>query len=163
MIRGLHHVALSVTDFDVSIKFYVDLLGFKIADQVNWPTGTTEIDTVVGLQDSSARHALLKAGNAYVELFQFLTPAGKPAIRGRPVHDVGITHMAFDVTDIDAIHERLSKAGVSFHSNPVTLGGLARTVYGRDPDGNVVEFQQIIDPKAKFHLPAFEGDPAKPL
>ncbi|MEA2273189.1 MAG: hypothetical protein QOI98_1897 [Solirubrobacteraceae bacterium] len=32
---------------------------------------------------------------------------------------------------------------MSFHAPPQDLGGGVRTTYGRDPDGNVVELQQL--------------------
>jgi hypothetical protein len=38
-----------------------------------------------------------------------------------------------------------------FHCPPQNLGG-ARTTYGRDPDGNVVELQEITDPASPMAL-----------
>jgi predicted enzyme related to lactoylglutathione lyase len=59
------------------------------------------------------------------------------------VCDHGITHVCVDVDDLDADHERLSSAGMSFHAPPQDLGGGVRTTCGRDPDGNVVELPEL--------------------
>ena len=37
----------------------------------------------------------------------------------------------------------MKTAGMTFHSPPVDIGPGLRTVYGRDPDGNVVELQEL--------------------
>ena len=48
------------------------------------------------------------------------------------------------MTDVDAEYQRLTAAGMRFHCPPQDLGG-ARTTYGRDPDGNVVQVLWIPD------------------
>jgi len=59
--------------------------------------------------------------------------------------DVGLRHIAFDVTDIDSEYERLKAAGVEFLSEPQSLDGVGlRSVYMRDPDGNIVEMQEVF-------------------
>ena len=63
----------------------------------------------------------------------------------RPVHDHGYTHFSLDVKDVDDEYERLLAEGVTFHCPPINLGPKCRTTYGRDPDGNVIEFQELFD------------------
>jgi hypothetical protein len=45
---------------------------------------------------------------------------------------------------------------MSFHSSPPTSEELGshhiRAIYARDPDGNIVELQEVIDPCVPFHL-----------
>ena len=96
---------------------------------------------------------MLRAGNAYVELFQYETPSPRPGSPSRPVCDHGLTHICLDVTDLDAEYERLRAAGMRFHCPPQDLGPGLRTTYGRDPDGNVVELQEVSDPNNPIVLP----------
>ena len=70
---------------------------------------------------------------------------GKGPIANRPASDAGLTHVAFDVVDILGEYERLKKAGVPFHTEPQTVG-LFRSTYGRDPDENIFELQEVLDP-----------------
>jgi catechol 2,3-dioxygenase-like lactoylglutathione lyase family enzyme len=69
------------------------------------------------------------------------------------VCDHGITHLCLDVDDLDADYKRLLGAGVTFHSPPQDLGAGVRTCYGRDPDGNVVELQQLSPLDHRFAVP----------
>lgn len=150
MIRGIHHVAISTGDIDRLIAFYRDVIGMEVARESSWPVGSERIDALVGLPGSSARTATLRMGNAYLELFQYVTPSGAPQPHDRPVSDHGYTHFCLDVVDIDAEFERLSAAGMPFHCPPPparSIGsGSLRSTYGRDPDGNVVELQEFLDP-----------------
>ena len=63
---------------------------------------------------------------------------------------------AADVIDIDAEYERLRNNGMTFHGPPPTSEELGsnhiRAIYARDPDGNIVELQEVIDPGVPFHL-----------
>lgn len=153
MIKGIHHIALSTPDLDRLLKFYVELFGFEKVDwQGGWPRGSALIDKIVGLRDSSCRQAMIRAGNLYIEVFEYHSPQPKPGDPDRPVCDHGYTHFALDVTDIDQEYARLSAAGMRFHHPPVhdPESGMAAT-YGRDPDGNVIEIQEIWNKDHLFH------------
>lgn len=143
MIMGVHHVAISTGDLDRSLRFYVDLLGFEVVFDQWWPRGTAVADAITGLRGSSARQLLLRGGNLFVELFEYESPRPRAGDPLRPVCDHGITHLCLDVTDLDAEYDRLVEAGVTFHAPPQDLGGGVRTTYARDPDGNVVELQEL--------------------
>lgn len=144
MIRGIHHIALSIKDMDRSLAFYRDLLGLEVAMDKSWEDAGETGDKILRVKGTAARQVMLKCGDVMVELFQFNRPEPAPMAEDRPVIDRGITHLCFDVKDVDAEYERLSKAGVIFHCEPQNLGSNCRTTYGRDPDGNVVEFQELF-------------------
>lgn len=145
MIRGIHHTAISTPDLERALAFYRDVLGFVEVNDFTWPIGSTAIDGIVGLKDSSARTVMLNAGNAMIEFFQYESPPPKPGDPTRPVSDHGITHFCLDVRDIEAEYERLVAAGMTFHCPPQDLGEVKAT-YGRDPDGNVIELQEVLNP-----------------
>jgi catechol 2,3-dioxygenase-like lactoylglutathione lyase family enzyme len=145
MIHGIHHTAISTPDIDRALRFYRDLLGFEEVWSSSWDKGSEVVDRIVGLRDSSARVAMLKAGNACVELFQYTTPTPHPSSQDRPVCDHGITHLCVQVSDVDAEYARLSAAGMRFHCPPQAAGKGVRATYGRDPDGNVVELLEVTD------------------
>ncbi len=144
MIHGIHHTAISSSDIERSLHFYRDLLGFEEMFKLNWEVGDKTLDDITGLTDSSARVVMLKAANACVELFEYATPAPKPADDRRPVCDHGITHLCLQVSDIEGEYNRLKAAGMVFHCPPQSVGDSLRVTYGRDPDGNVVELLEVI-------------------
>ena len=139
MILGLHHASITTSDLDRLTAFYRDQFGFRIVLETEWAAGNALADTIYGLTDTAVRMAMLRSSNAFLELFEFSQPVGKPGNTARPVNDQGITHIAIQVTDIDAEYQRLAAAGMSFNSAPVDVPGLCKAAYGRDPDGNIVE------------------------
>lgn len=145
MIRGIHHIGVSVRDFDRMVKFYTEAFGFVPAsDDFTWEE-SKEIDEIIGVPGSAARNIMLRAGNAYVELFQFSAPDPQSETPLNPF-DRGYTHFCVDVTDVDEEVERLRGLGMTFErdhgrARPVDVG-IVKTVYGRDPEGNLIEIQQ---------------------
>ena len=144
MIIGIHHTALSVKDMERSLAFYRDLLGMEVVLDNSWES-SPKAEKILNLKQPAARQAMLRCGNACIELFEFKHPEPAPMAPDRPVNDHGYTHFSLDVKDVDDEYERLSKAGVVFHCEPVNLGPKCRTTYGRDPDGNVIEFQELFE------------------
>ncbi|MEY4373061.1 MAG: hypothetical protein RL219_1830 [Actinomycetota bacterium] len=147
MILGFHHVALSVTDIDRQVDWYVQAFGLEVVSRGGWESGSAVIDSIVGLPESAARTAMLRGGNLYVEMFQYTNPVGRENDPARPVCDRGYTHFGVVVDDIEAEHARLSALGMRFHDAPTPasgMGGRLRACYGRDPEGNVVELIEIL-------------------
>lgn len=154
MINGVHHVAISTPDLERITAFYCDVLHFEpVAYAGGWERGSDLIDRIVGLRDSACRQQLVRCGNLFIEFFEYSSPPPRRQATDRPVCDHGYTHIALDVTDIDAEYARLTAAGMRFHHPPVhdPEAGLAAT-YGRDPDGNVVEIQEVTDQSHAFRL-----------
>ena len=143
MIVGIHHVAISVTDLDKAVAFYSDAFGLEVVQTGDWDRDMPQADLAVGLKETSARMAMLKAPNAYIELWQYRNPEPEDR-RARPC-DLGYPHMAFQVRDIEAECQRLSDAGMEFvHDSPVDFG-TSSAVYGKDPFGNIIEIYEIRD------------------
>ena len=142
MINGIHHVAMHTANFDRMIEFYRAALGFQpVGESFRW-SDSSEIDRAIGVPASAARTVMLRAGNCYLELFEYASP---PAREGAPLrpNEHGYTHFCVDVTDLDAVYDDLVAAGMTFGSNrPLAMGGI-KAVYGYDPDGNVIEVQQL--------------------
>ena len=125
---GVHHLALSVVDFDKSMKFYIDGLGFeKIAE---WGEGT-------------GRAALLDIGNGtHFEIFANGN-ANEPK-------DVKFAHYALATTNPDVAYENAVKAGAKSQMEPKSLEIPAippipvRIAFVVGPDGEVIEFFKVI-------------------
>jgi len=143
-IRRINHVAISTPDLKRAVTFYRDVLGFEETERFAWEAGSESADLVTGLKDSAAQAVLLRLGEIDLELFQYESPRPRSADGDRPVCDHGITHIALDVEGIDAVHQALIAEGMRFHSTPQPTGDGMRSAYGRDPDGNVIEIQEIF-------------------
>ena len=125
---GFHHVALRARDFDKSLAFYTDGLGFPVAHQ--WGEGNSRV-------------ALLDIGDGnYVELC-----ASSPGQSLAPDSDVPAPwpyfHLAFRSTDIDAdiAHVRALGCPITIEPRTVPINGKTiRVGFFLGPDGEVIEF-----------------------
>ena len=157
MIRGIHHVAVSTPILDRIVQFYTEVMGAEQVFEGGWEKGSDIIDAIVGLEGSSCKQAMLKLHNAYLEFFEYQTPEPKEKDPKYPPNNHGYTHFCIDVTDIDMEYERLTKAGVKFNIAPPgnfedAEMAPVRATYGRDPDGNIIEIQEILDKNHMFYL-----------
>lgn len=142
MIVGIHHIAVGVPDFDAGLAFYRDVLGFEEVQRSEFSGPNPPVEAAIGITKPSARMAMLRGGNAYIELWQYTEPPPQN-LSARP-NDYGYPHFALEVKDIQAEHARLSAAGMQFVGEPVEFGTSA-AVYGQDPFGNVIEIYEIRD------------------
>jgi glyoxylase I family protein len=143
MIRGIHHVAINVHDLDRMLKFYTEGLGFEPTHPPRAWGGNALMDAAIDVPGSAGRSVMLRAGTCYLELFEFAAPQPNVTQPLRPF-DKGYTHFCVEVTDIAGVCERLTRCGMSFHDDPIDFGP-ARAIYGRDPEGNLIEVQELLD------------------
>jgi catechol 2,3-dioxygenase-like lactoylglutathione lyase family enzyme len=141
MIRGIHHVAVHVRDMSRMLKFYKDAFGFEVVGEPFEWSDSEFIDRIVDVPNSAARGAMLRAGTCYMELFQYSAPAATVTKALQPF-DKGYTHFCVDCTDIEKEYTRLKGLGMSFSQpGPIDVGHV-KSIYGRDPEGNLIELQQ---------------------
>ena len=141
-IRAFSHVAISTPDLDRAVKFWCAHLGFVEVRRWSW-NNLEIVDRLAGLPGSAARAVLLAGHGVGVEIFEFDAPPQSADI-GRPrlVSDHGFTHVCFEVDDLEADVDRLTLAGMTFWAAPAVDQSGAKLIYGRDPDGNVIELHQ---------------------
>ncbi len=161
MINGVHHISLATADMHRCLHFYRDLIGLRVIAEGQSQPGNIPLATVVGLQDARIHIVQLRGGNVQIEIFQYQHP--EPAVGAVPRScDVGIRHICFDVTDLQAEYERLKAAGVPFVSAPQLLANnTVMAVYARDPDNNFVELQEVFagSPVDKSHVRGLQKSP----
>lgn len=152
-INGIHHPSICTPDLDRLLQFYCDVVGFEVVFRSEWSEGSAAIDAIVGVEDSSGRMAMLRASNCYLELIEYRKPRTVVSPQRTEPYHRGYAHICLDVTDIDLEYGRLQKAGMTFHAPPPSgPSGPGRAIYGRDPDGNIVELQELTDREWPFHL-----------
>jgi catechol 2,3-dioxygenase-like lactoylglutathione lyase family enzyme len=144
MIQGIHHTCITVSDLDRSVAFYRDLLGLELIMTEESERSGDDRSKALGVPKAKVKLAILRAGDARVELIEYVTAKGRPYDRGN--NDAGTMHIAFQVHDIDAIYQLLVDHGVRFTSPPATIpaGPMQgwRWTYFSDPDGVSLEIIQ---------------------
>lgn len=143
MIKRMNHIGMSVRDIDRSIAFYRDLLGMEVLLAPISFSGPI-YEAVMGLKGAAGKVAVVQKADMEIELFEFSTPSPQPNSGDRQVCEHGISHLSFEVSDIEGEYERLIAAGVVFHCSPQTFKHGAIATYARDPDGNVFELVELL-------------------
>jgi catechol 2,3-dioxygenase-like lactoylglutathione lyase family enzyme len=144
-----------VSDLDRSIRFYTDLIRFRVvADTEVTGTPWEQLTGVFGVRMRVAR---LRLGVEEIELTQYLAPEGRPAPVDTRSNDRWFQHIAIVVSDMDSAYRVLRRGKARHastgpqllpHSNPAA-GGI-RAFYFKDPDGHHLEL---------IWFPAGKGDP----
>lgn len=157
MIRGIHHIGMNCRDMERMKKFYCEAFGFEPVDEdgFSWPKGEATMDYIVDVKDSASKGVMLRAGTCYLELFEYSSPPPQSTDPKRP-NDRGYTHFCVDVTEIEKDMEHLKKCGMTFNDREFVDVGHVKTLYGYDPEGNVIEVQQCA-PANGFTLEEIKG------
>lgn len=127
-IRSLDHLVLTVSDIDATVQFY-ESLGMRREDFG---------DGRVALRFGDQRLNLHEAGA------EIAPHAARPTR--------GSADLCFLVADdLDRVADVLSGLGIPVELGPVERSGATSalsSLYVRDPDGNLVELSQSVDPAA---------------
>lgn len=142
MIRGIHHVAVHVRNLDKMMKFYRDAFGFAPIDEgFSWRDEDDTIAKIIDVPRSTARGIMLRAGSCYLEMFEYSSPRPNTSDPLAPF-DRGYTHFCVEVTDIASEFSRLRGLGMTFGQPEAVDLGPVKTIYGKDPEGNIIEIQE---------------------
>ena len=127
-VSGLDHIGVRVHEFIRSVGFYKQF-GFKV------------------IRDDRHERVIVMRHAAGVEL-NLLDSAdcpetGSNILMDKPVRYPGYTHIALQVTDINATLQDIEAADIKVTEGPVTFGDGKTSVFIRDPDRNVIELTQL--------------------
>jgi lactoylglutathione lyase len=129
-VSGLAHIGIRVHDLERSLRFYA-LLGFvKVAGPIG-PEPVAILQHPCGLE----LNLILNAKDASIDNALMDTPHKLP----------GITHFALVCEDLGVTQEKLERAGYPITEGPIRFPTGTRAIFVRDPDRNVVEFDQYLD------------------
>ncbi len=146
-IRSFSHVGLTVSNFEVAVKWYHDMFGFRLIDeQVLDAEQVNNLYALYRLHNTKVRLGFLRAPKGgVVEIFEF-TPSKSPqdVCWNKP----GLTHITLDVKNIEKWYQHLKSKDVHFFSKPQRTGKV-EWVFLKDPDGNLIE---LIDLKANYQI-----------
>lgn len=143
-MKTIRHFGIVVSDLEKSLHFYRDLLGLTIKRDM-LEEGEF-IDTILGLQDVRVHTVKMisQSGDMLVELLEYASHEGKKR-EHYEIFDIGASHVAFTVENVDQEYQKLQQEGISFTCEPqVSPDGKAKVTFCFDPDGVPVELVQQL-------------------
>ena len=146
MLKSFFHTGFVVDDLEESLQFYVNVLGMRLAGRME--RQGEFVNQLLAFPDAHVKGAFVDKGEGHqLELIQYINPVSGPG--GISRNDLGATHLAFFVQDIDTFYEETRQRGLRFNSPPAALaddhGNLQRkALYAQDPDGNWLEFVETF-------------------
>ncbi|WP_325201591.1 VOC family protein [Flavobacterium sp.] len=125
-LNKIHHIAIICSDYEKSKRFYTDILGLEI------------IQEVYREERLSYKLDLSLNGNYIVELFSFPNP---PKRVSRP-EATGMRHLAFEVDDIEKARHFILSNGIEAETIRVDEYTDKRFFFFADPDDLPIEFYE---------------------
>ena len=128
-IKGLHHVSITVKDFDATVNLYTQGFGFKKG--VAWPKGSDDRAIMLDMGDG-----------AFLEVF-----SGR---KDTPQSDAIFAHIALASDDCDADFQRAVAAGAGVQTEPMNVSLPSdppipvRIAFCKGFDGELIEFFQYL-------------------
>ena len=122
----IHHIAIICSDYQVSKKFYTEILGLQILREVyRAERDSYKLDLGVG------EHYV-------IELFSFPNPPARPS---RP-ESCGLRHLAFSVENVEEKRDELMKMGLVCEEIRVDEFTDRKFFFTQDPDALPLEFYE---------------------
>lgn len=132
VIYSYEHVGIRVTELQRALVFY-KMLGFSADPNEIFPEHcSVGIINEAGVRINLIHGAEKRVGNRNVLIDEY---------RKYP----GVTHIAFVVTRIQDIMGLMEDAGIPITEGPMKVGDRRTVCFVRDPDGNVIEFDQLSE------------------
>ena len=126
MLNKIHHIAIICSNYEVSKKFYIDILGLEVLNET------------YRAERMSYKLDLAINGQYCIELFSFTNP---PQRTSRP-EATGLRHLAFEVNDLEKVIAHLNDYKIEVE--PIRIDQITnkRFTFTQDPDGLPIEFYE---------------------
>jgi len=143
LIKEIRHIGIVVSNMDNSLKFYRDLLGLKI--EKNLDESGQYIDNMLALKNVKVNTVKMSANNGttLIELLEFKSHTTKNI--NKKIYEVGPSHIAFTVKNLDDTYDFLKKRGVKFNAPPqISPDRYAKVTFCYDPDDTPIELVEVL-------------------
>lgn len=154
-ILRMSHIGIVISDLQKSIDFYCNVFGFKVVGRFD--AHGLETDRLLELQDVDLNAVYLERDGTRIELMSYRNPEVISRGGTLPMNSVGITHLAFRVSDLENTILRVLQAGGSQIKNAIFENAAtgSKAVFVLDPDG--VRIELLESPANPDRLPGSAG------
>jgi catechol 2,3-dioxygenase-like lactoylglutathione lyase family enzyme len=148
-VRSFSHVGITVSDFNQAVRFYWDVFGCPLVGVADTPTERVRsffnvegpFDMAQGRPQPSCKIGWIRVpGGAVLEIFEFQPQLPKGAI---PWNRDGLTHISFNVRNLQRWYDYLVSRGVECVSTPERSPRGHSFFFAKDFDGNLIELMDL--------------------
>ena len=138
----IRHTGIVVKDINESISFYRDLLQFNIYNEMD--EEGPEISTFLGIKNVLIKTIKMKDSKGQmIELLYYKSSEKKD--HKIKLDQIGPTHIALSVNNLDSVFNNLSKKGIKFLSSPqITSDKFAKVAFCIAPEGTFIELVEEL-------------------
>jgi len=138
----LRHVGITVTDAEESLKFYRDILGFKVVRVMD--ESGEHIDKFSALAGVQVKTVKLKdKNNGMIELLQY--HSHPRMAEETDITHIGCSHFALTINNLDSVLDSIRENGYAINSAPqYSPDGKVKLTFCKDPDGTLIELVEEI-------------------
>ncbi|MDP2638723.1 MAG: VOC family protein [Candidatus Azambacteria bacterium] len=144
----IRHSGVVVSNLEKSVNFYENL-GLKVKARAS--ESGEYLDKMLVKEGVVVTTVKMSAGNGsmLVELLKFHWPKAKLKKAPGPF-EIGPTHIAFTVENLEAMYQKLLADGVHFNYPPITSpNGKVKVTFCEDPDGTLIELVEELKNELK--------------
>jgi catechol 2,3-dioxygenase-like lactoylglutathione lyase family enzyme len=147
--RSFSHVGITVSDFNKAVRFYWDVFGCPLVGVADTPPERVRsffnvegsFDAAQGGAQPSCKIGWIRVpGGAVLEIFAFQPQLPPQAI---PWNKVGLTHISFNVRNLQGWYDYLVSRGVECVSKPERSPRGHSFFFAKDFDGNLIELMDL--------------------
>lgn len=137
----IRHFGIVVQNIDESLFFYENLLGFKVFKKME--ESGPEISTFLGIKNVKVTTIKMRNQfNQMIELLYYQEQAHKNDVF---INQLGPTHLALSVSNLDDIYQNFKKQNIEFISSPIiTDNKFAKVAFCKAPEGTFVELVEEL-------------------
>lgn len=140
-VRSFSHTGITVSNFNKAVRFYWEVFGCPLVGVADTPSDRVRAFFDVPGDAPACKIGWIRVpGGAVLEIFEFQPQQPSLTMRW---NRVGLTHISFNVRNLQQWHEYLSSKGIDILSRPERSPRGHSFFFVRDLDGNLIELMDL--------------------
>lgn len=135
------HIGIVVKEIDKMLFFYKEILGLQvISDEIE---SGFFLETILSIPKIEAR--IIKLGNENNTILELLDFVQKVDSTQKKINEIGYTHFAITVENIQIVCEKLKKHNFTLLSEPqISVNEKFKVCFCKDSENNFIELVEIL-------------------
>jgi catechol 2,3-dioxygenase-like lactoylglutathione lyase family enzyme len=140
-VRSFSHTGITVSNFAKAVQFYWEVFGCPLVGVADTPPERVRSFFGVSGEPASCKIGWIRVpGGGVLEIFEFQPQLPRRVV---PWNGVGLTHISFNVRNLQKWYDYLVSKGVECLSKPERSPRGHSFFFAKDFDGNLIELMDL--------------------